>query len=226
MPFNLRAVLVAALAAFAVANPVPNADPETGVTLERRQSTSSNDLESGACKDVSFIFARGSTESGNMGFVVGPGVCSSLKSKLGADKVACQGVGGAYTAGLIPNFLPQNTDQASINAAVDMFNLALKCPDTQIVAGGYSQGTAVISGAVQALSDDEQARVKGVVLFGYTRNLQDNAQIPGYPKDQTKIYCAVGDLVCSGTLIITAAHLTYGVNAGDAATFLAGLVDA
>lgn len=69
---------------------------------------------------------------------MGPGVCSSLKNDLGSDKVACQGVGGAYTAQLLPNILPQNTDPASIKAATDMFDLAnTKCPNTKIVAGGY-----------------------------------------------------------------------------------------
>jgi cutinase len=143
---------------------------------------------------------------------------------LGNDAVACQGVGGAYTAGLIPNFLPENTNQESIDAAVDMFELANNCPDTQIVAAGYSQGSAVISGAIQDIDEALRAKVKGVVLFGFTRNLQDNGQIPGYPASQTKVICAIGDLVCSGTLIITITHLTYGLNAGEAAEFLAGTV--
>ncbi|BCS30511.1 uncharacterized protein APUU_80814A [Aspergillus puulaauensis] len=227
MPISLRALLVTALATLAIANPVPNVNPEADVALERRQITNSKDLENGDCKPVAFIFARGSTETGNMGFIVGPQVCSGLKSKLGSDQVACQGVGGAYTAGLIPNFLPENTNKESIDAAVDMFKLADECGDeTQIVAAGYSQGSAVISGAVQALDDSLRDKVKGVALFGFTRNLQDKGQIPGYPEDQTKVYCAVGDLVCSGTLIITPAHLTYGTDAGSAADFLAGTVDA
>ncbi|KAJ5900920.1 uncharacterized protein N7473_004990 [Penicillium subrubescens] len=192
--------------------------------LGRRQYISANDLTSGNCKDVMFLFARGSTEVGNMGTVVGPDVCDDLALQLGGN-VGCQGIGGAYTAGLAENLLPQNTAPQDIQTAVDMFNECnTKCPNAKIVAGGYSQGSAVIDNAIQKLSTGVKDKVKAVVLFGFTRNLQDAGRIPGYPKDQTKVYCAVGDLVCDGTLFITAAHLTYGANAGDAASFLASHV--
>ncbi|KAF7592140.1 hypothetical protein BBP40_000627 [Aspergillus hancockii] len=218
----LRSLLVSALATLAVASPI--ADPETQ-SLEARQLASSNDLTSGACKDVTLIFARGSTEMGNMGTVIGPPLCTQLKSKLGADKVACQGVGGLYTGGLMQNALPQNTDPGAISTAKGLFEQAsTKCPNTQIVAGGYSQGSAVIDNAVQQLSSEVKDKVKGVVLFGFTRNLQDKGQIPNYPKEDVKVFCAVGDMVCSGTLIVLPAHLTYGLNAGEAASFLAGKV--
>ncbi|KAB8237091.1 cutinase family protein [Aspergillus alliaceus] len=219
----LPSLLISALATLAAASPIAEPDSQS---LETRQfGMTANDLGTGACKDVTLIFARGSTEMGNMGTVIGPPLCSALKSKLGADKVACQGVGGMYTGGLMQNALPQNTDPGAISTAKSLFEQAsTKCPNTKIVAGGYSQGSAVIDNAVQQLSFDVKDKVKGVVFFGFTRNLQDKGQIPNYPKDNVKVFCAMGDLVCDGTLIVTAAHLTYTINAPDAASFLASKV--
>ncbi|KUJ17436.1 cutinase [Mollisia scopiformis] len=215
---KFQSLAIAAFICTVAATPVPN-------RLEARQTDESDELVNGACKAVTFIFARGSTESGNMGTIVGPQVCSDLKTTLGADVVACQGVGSPYDATLADNFLPQNTSPTDIGAATTLFDLAnSKCPDTKIVAGGYSQGTAVMDGSIQALPAAIMSQVKGVVLFGFTRNAQDGGRIPNYPTSQTKVYCAVGDLVCDDSLVITAAHLTYGVDAPDAASFLSGLV--
>lgn len=75
-----------------------------------------------------------------------------------------------------------------------------------------------------ALSDATSTvrnKVVGTVLFGYTKNQQNGGQVPNYPSDRLEVFCAVGDLVCDGTLIITAAHLSYGDEAaGEAPRFL------
>lgn len=135
------------------------------------------------------------------------------------------GTEDGYPALLAPNFMPKNTDDTSIAAATKIINMAsTMCPNSTLLIGGYSQGTAVMDNAIQGLPAETKSKVAGVVFFGYTRNAQDKAQIPGYPKAQTKIFCAPGDLVCDNTLTITPAHLSYANNAPAASKFLASMV--
>ena len=69
-------------------------------------------------------------------------------------------------------------------------------------------------------------RVTGATLFGYTKNRQNSGRIPEYPADRTRVFCARGDLVCEGQLIVVAPHLfTYGDDArGPGAEFLASRI--
>jgi cutinase len=57
--------------------------------------TTQNGL-SGSCGPVTVIFARGTTEPGNVGVLVGPPFFDALKSRIGAGNVVVQGV--AYPA--------------------------------------------------------------------------------------------------------------------------------
>ena len=139
-----------------------------------------------------------------------------------------QGVGGPYDASVGDNALPAGTSQAAINEAIRLYNLANeKCPNAAVVTGGYSQGTAVVAGALSQLSGAVQDQVVGAVLFGYTKNQQNDESIPNYPVDRTEIFCNAGDLVCEGTLIVVAPHFAYTGDArGPAADFLAEKINA
>jgi hypothetical protein len=68
---------------------------------------------------------------------MGPAVCSGLKAKFRGE-VACQGVGGAYSAGLMDNVSIKGTSEGAIREATKHFTTAsTKCANTVIVAGGY-----------------------------------------------------------------------------------------
>ncbi|CAP67636.1 uncharacterized protein PODANS_1_15270 [Podospora anserina S mat+] len=199
--------------------------------VEARQlfgSDTKNELiNGGACPPVIFIYARGSTERGNLG-TLGPSVGDALKDRFGSANVWVQGVGGAYTADLLDNALPDGTTRAAIAEMKGLLTLAhTKCPSAKVVAGGYSQGAALAAASISTSTAAIREQIKGVVLFGYTKNLQNLGRIPDYPRERTEVYCATGDLVCTGTLIVTAAHLTYGDEArNEAPRFLIARINA
>jgi cutinase len=104
---------------------------------------------------------------------------------------------------------------------MDLFKeAASKCPETTIVAAGYSQGAAVMVNAVSKLDSATQERIAGVVLYGNTRNRQENGKIPNFPPEKAKTYCNASDGVCGGALLVTAGHLTYTRDVKEAVQYL------
>lgn len=102
--------------------------------LETRQAASSNELLNGPCKKITVIFARGTSEGGNIGALVGPQLSAAVKNRLGSGNVAFQGVDypadiGGYLIGGSPSGATQLANL--VNTA------ATKCPQTQIVLSGY-----------------------------------------------------------------------------------------
>ncbi|KAF2030391.1 cutinase-domain-containing protein [Setomelanomma holmii] len=215
---------VALLAALAAASPVavPEAvlEVQIGAFEARALSSTSTELEDGSassCPKAVLIFARGSTEGGNLG-TLGVPLGNALESKYGAANVWVQGVGGPYAATLEGNTAPRGAPETSIAEMVRLFKLAnSKCPSSKVVAGGYSQGAALAAAAISDLTATVRNQVVGTVLFGYTKNQQNNGAIPNYPQDRLKVFCAAGDLVCEGTLIVLAPHLSYGPEAANEA---------
>ncbi|KAK4647363.1 uncharacterized protein QC761_0000170 [Podospora bellae-mahoneyi] len=196
---------------------------QTMETLEARGwksgegATANELLDGGPCPKVIFIYARGSTEGGNLGSLGSPtGV--ALDAAFGEANVWVQGVGGAYSANLLDNLLSEGTTTAAIN---EMKSLLIRanslCPQAKIVAGGYSQGAALAGAAISQSSATIREQIKGVVLYGWTKNQQNNGKIPNYPAARLKVYCESGDLVCNGSLIVLPAHGTYADEAADEA---------
>lgn len=136
-----------------------------------------------------------------------------------------QGVGGAYTANIASNTLPSGTTSAGIKEGTSMYTLAAKqCPDAAIVGSGYSQGAALTAAVITDLDDAVKKQTKGAVLYGYTKNKQNDGQIPEYPADQTKVFCNASDGVCGGMLAVTPGHMTYTADVEDAVAFLKPLI--
>jgi len=78
-------------------------------------------------------------------------------------------------------------------------------------------------GSISTLSSSLQGMIDGVILFGDTRNKQDNGQIPKFPKSKTKIFCALLDVLCSGLDLISPTHFSYIFAVSDAVSFLKGV---
>lgn len=79
----------------------------------------------------------------------------------------------------------------------------------------------VYNGAAQ-LSDDLASQIRAAVLFGNPNNGQP---VPNVDNSNVQTYCHSGDLICSGQPIVLPPHLTYGLDAPAAASFISSKVD-
>lgn len=135
----LRAALLSSCVAFTIAAPAASPDPIGDAMLVARQTGAvANDLQNGDCKAMTLIFARGTTEAGNMGSVVGPPFANALIQAAGAGNVAVQGVNN-YPAD-VQGFLAGG-DQGGSQEMADLVNQAMSaCPTTQVIMSGYRYG--------------------------------------------------------------------------------------
>ncbi|KKY15688.1 putative cutinase precursor [Phaeomoniella chlamydospora] len=189
-------------------------------------STTRNGLKNGVCKAVTVIFARGTFEAGNVGLLAGPPFFDALQKLIGSDNLAVQGVD--YAASL-EGYL-EGGDPEGANTTASLVNLAAsKCPNTQIVLSGYSQGAQVIHLAVKTASSSTFTpittsaleKVAAVVLFG---DPDEDQSLPGIAESDVETFCAKDDLICDGLPIPLPAHLSYADDADNAAEFVEGKI--
>lgn len=107
------------------------------LTLAALSSTTQNDVKNGGgCKAMTVLFARGTTEAGNMGSIAGPPFVSAIGKMMGgAANVAVQGI--EYPAD-IPGFLAGGDKGGSTLMAQMVGQVRAACPDTALVMAGYS----------------------------------------------------------------------------------------
>lgn len=215
--------LAAALAATVTA--VPVSEPSTFQIYKakvankfvRRQYTSDteNQLNDGtACRAVTIIYARGTSETGNVGELVGPPFFDAVAADIGTDNLAVQGVD--YSAS-IAGFLEGGDPTGSTLMASLVEQALTQCPDTKVVMSGYSQGGQLVHNAAAMLSATVSAEVSAVVIFGDP----DNGEAVGsIASSKVLIICHALDDICLHGDIIDTEHLDYAENVDQAATFV------
>lgn len=195
---------------------------ERDLTKRQYNGDTYNQLTDGtACRPITLIWARGTTQSGNVGEAnsEGPTFFNAVAAAVGGtSRVAIQGV--TYPANVF-GFLAGG-DAAG---ATTMFNLinqaATRCPSTKIVVSGYSQGAQLVHTATQRLTAATAARVSAVVTFGDADRDESFGPVAA---SKVLIICHDGDNICDNGIIITAEHRNYEMDAPTAAAFVAARV--
>lgn len=150
----MAAIIITSLLALG-ATALPQSIPSGGATGQ-----TANDIQNGVCKPVSFIFARGTTETGNLGETVGPALTKDLQQALGTGNVAVQGVNyPADIAGAAEGSTNPKGAQGSQNMAMFAAKAVQQCPTTKLVLSGYSQGAQQVHGALLNMDQATTSKV-------------------------------------------------------------------
>ncbi|KAG4415998.1 hypothetical protein IFR04_010883 [Cadophora malorum] len=196
------ASIVVFLASLVTASPLSARQCEPVGTVEHEYSL-------GGCKPIIFFYARGSTETLNMGnatYSPGPPTAQGLQDTYGCSNIAIEGID--YAALVTTNYLPGGADPVEALAMKALLiDAATKCPNSSLLVGAYSQGAALTHRAIENLPKKVMNLISGVVMYGDTQNLQDNGRIPNFSKAKTLIICNEGDVICAGNLTITYPHI-------------------
>ncbi|TLD23730.1 hypothetical protein PspLS_06404 [Pyricularia sp. CBS 133598] len=179
----------------------------------------SNQLLDGTpCRELTIIYARGTTQSGNIGndISVGPITFDALAKLIGPNRLAVQGVD--YKASFLG--YAEGGQPKATGRMVDLIKQALtRCPATKTVLVGYSQGAQVVHNVVDALDPITATRITAILNFG-----DPDAMKPVRMETWGKwnIICHPDDRLCKGSHIhVTIDHLNYQKDAKMAAQWIA-----
>jgi cutinase len=176
------------------------------------------------CPNAEVVFARGTGEPPGVG-KVGQSFVDSLRSQVNGRSLGVYPINYPAT----PSFAASANDGAN-DASAHVQDMVARCPNTQMVLGGFSQGAGVIALATAALPPAASDHVAAVALFGNPSSaLASSLAGIAFPaigplyNSKTIDLCATDDPACSGGMNLLA-HGSY-VQSGmtsQAATFVAG----
>ncbi|KAK9773622.1 putative Cutinase-domain-containing protein [Seiridium cardinale] len=194
-------------------NITANAGPDNTKGTNNFLSTIKGQTEAG-CPDIAVLFARGTKEPGNMGFLAGPPFATALQHYANGSQLAIQGV--EYPANIVGFKAGGSPEGAETMAALANATREM-CPSAKVVLAGYSQGAQVARKACGFLGTDAAAQLTSVVLFGDPGN---GTAVPGVSADRVFTACHDGDRICGGGLAVLPQHLDYSSDAPAAALFV------
>ena len=183
------------------------------------------------CSDVELVVARGTSEPGTLGVVVGDNVLAETRRALPGTNVT--GYAVDYPAG----FDATSPGLGIRDTVAHVTAQAAACPGQSFVLVGYSQGAQVVDGALgvdttgtinggpppAVIPDALAPRIAAVALFGNPIRAIGKTVPPAYTA-RTTDFCRTGDPVCEADAVDIFAHLLYFLDAPAAATFIAGKV--
>ncbi|KAF2431511.1 alpha/beta-hydrolase [Tothia fuscella] len=141
------------------------------------------------CAKLELLVARGTSEPGPFGQVVGDPLVARVKRDLiGAT---FQGYAVQYPAGL-------NRSELGVADIPKRMEAQIKaCPGIKFALAGYSQGGGVVSRAISNMTSSLSDQVVAVILYG----AGDGSSMKDPLKAKTLANCAPGDFACpnSGT---------------------------
>ena len=174
-------------------------------------------MQNPVCSAVTLIFARGTTEVGNMGTCVGPDLARELREKI--PSLSVQGVD--YPA----NSAGDTRYGASGGPYMAMLarEARLQCPGTKIVLAGYSQGARCLHGALEKSERPfNGGDVAAVVAFGDPLNGKERS-FKGVEREDVLQVCGDSDDRCQEgqvDLWVHGGHVSYGRTAEDVAEWI------
>lgn len=173
-------------------------------------------MQNAVCSDVTLIFARGTTEKGNMGTCIGPELAHALRDEI--PSLSVQGVDYPANSKGNTHFGASGGPYMAMLAR----EARKECPDTKIVLAGYSQGARVIHGALGHVDEPfEGSDVAAVVAFGDPLNGKD--ELKGVDDDDLLQVCGTKDDRCQKGHVdmkVDGGHISYGQSAKDVAKWI------